>query len=414
MKRKATKIGILLSVLVASWHLSAQVPTADMSVAERNALLGFNDTIDRLADDFVTVSLIVANPGNVLYTVFGHAALRLQCPTFDLDYVFSYEGEDVQHKIPAYLAGRLKMGVYGFQTGDFIAAYSNDHRRVEEYTLHLTPQQKLLLWEDLDRMVELGMVFRYDPFEYGCAKTIIRTIKRVAGNEGIHYAPWPDKYTSHTVRELATMEVKHAPWVLFMLYVLVGTEIDHIYPSDEQINFPANLVEVWQHATFDSGLPVLSAEPEVLAEGVPATKKADTPFWIALALLLLEVASCIGMWAYRRQSHPLPRAIQIGSLGLDYGMLAIQTLLGGLMTYLICFSDLPCTGWNWLFIPFNILPLMFWHWRRYWALPYAVVMVVWMVAMVVYPHQIVEASHLLLTAAWTVAIVKQWCTAQRV
>ena len=45
-------------------------------VAERNAAHGFNDTIDRLAEDFITVSLVVSEPGEVLYGVLGHACLH--------------------------------------------------------------------------------------------------------------------------------------------------------------------------------------------------------------------------------------------------------------------------------------------------------------------------------------------------
>ena len=66
-------------------------PSEPLSVAERNALQGFNDTIDRLAPDFVTVSLVVCDPGEIMYSVLGHACLHLQCPSFGMDYIFSYE-----------------------------------------------------------------------------------------------------------------------------------------------------------------------------------------------------------------------------------------------------------------------------------------------------------------------------------
>ena len=45
-------------------------------VAERNAAQGFNDTIDRLAEDFVEAYVVVADPGEVLYSVLGHACLH--------------------------------------------------------------------------------------------------------------------------------------------------------------------------------------------------------------------------------------------------------------------------------------------------------------------------------------------------
>lgn len=55
------RIGLIALLCLAS-SLRLFAATDSLSVAERNAQLGFNDTIDRLAPDFVTVSLCVADP----------------------------------------------------------------------------------------------------------------------------------------------------------------------------------------------------------------------------------------------------------------------------------------------------------------------------------------------------------------
>ena len=71
----------------------------EMTVAERNAAQGFNDTIDRLAPDFVKVSFCMADPTDQTQDylgITGHAFLRLQCPVFGLDYCFSYESEKIK------------------------------------------------------------------------------------------------------------------------------------------------------------------------------------------------------------------------------------------------------------------------------------------------------------------------------
>ena len=81
------------------------------------------------------------------------------------------------------------------------------------------------------------------------------------------------------------------------------------------------------------------------------------------------------------------------------------------MTYLICFSDLCCTSWNWLIIPFNPLPLVFWHWRKYWTLPYAGVLAVWclvMAAMTIWGHVLVDWSHIVMVIAWIMIVIKQY------
>ena len=74
----------LLFFLAFGWG-TACAAEADQTVAERNAAQGFNDTIDRLAPDFVLVSLCVADPTDYHQDVLGtsgHAFLRLQCPAF--------------------------------------------------------------------------------------------------------------------------------------------------------------------------------------------------------------------------------------------------------------------------------------------------------------------------------------------
>ena len=55
--KRLNSIFLLLAFFTAVW---AQEKV--LTVAERNAAQGFNDTIDRLDPDFVTVSLCIADP----------------------------------------------------------------------------------------------------------------------------------------------------------------------------------------------------------------------------------------------------------------------------------------------------------------------------------------------------------------
>ena len=60
---------------------------------------------DSLDENFVIASVLVASPGGQVYSVFGHTALRMQCPTHGLDYVFSYESEEHGMLELQFLAG---------------------------------------------------------------------------------------------------------------------------------------------------------------------------------------------------------------------------------------------------------------------------------------------------------------------
>ena len=375
----------------------------ELSVAERNAQQGFNDTIDRLAPDFVQVSLVVCDPSEVLYSTLGHAALHLQCPTFDLDYIFTYEGENVRAKIWTFLRGDLKMGMFACPPDVFLESYIQSGRGVREYTINLSPAQKQKLWEVMDKHVAEGANLPYDYFRRGCAKSVVRVIHEAVGPSAIHYAPWSDKYTQQTQRELVRDYITENPWVEFVLYFLIGVEGDRSYHCEQKLIVPTDLVEVWQQATFDNGMPVLDSQCRVLLEPTRHNEGTwCTPLLVSIILLLLALLSLTSVWFKNR---PLSLVGQI----VDDLILLLFTLIGCIMSYLILFSDLPCTNWNWLIIPFNPLPAIFWHWRRYWALPYACVLLIWCLVMtgeLLWGHVLVDWPHILLSLSFCLVMVK--------
>ena len=182
-------------------------------------------------------------------------------------------------------------------------------------------------------------------------------------------------------------------WVRFISVFIAGSETDIVHTNDRQLIVPMSLVRAWQQAKVN-GKPLLASEPTILVEGEP--KVADsgfTPMVLAIILLILSIANLLWKRPY-----------------FDWLMLAAQTLVGCFMTYLICFSDLCCTDWNWLIIPFNPLPLIFWHWRKYWALPYAGILAVWCLAMAattIWGHVLVDWSHILMVVAWIITLIRQ-------
>ena len=141
----------------------------------------FGDTIDRTAEDFVIVSLCIADPTDWkedVIGVTGHAFLRLQCPVFNLDYCFSYEGENVNDNLFRYLSGKTKMGMFAVPTEEYLEDYKRWNRSVHEYFLDLPPQTEQRLWEIMDNHITGGITLRQDLNKYGCAITVVRYVKQ--------------------------------------------------------------------------------------------------------------------------------------------------------------------------------------------------------------------------------------------
>ena len=374
-----------------------------LSVAERNALQGFNDTIDRLADDFVTVNLVVCDPGTVLYSVLGHACLHLQCPTFGLDYVFSYESENVEGKVLRFLTNDLKMGMMAIETDEFLKPYIDEQRGVKEFILNLPAEVKSELWRMCDERMKQGMLLEYDPVKRGCAISVvhsvedaIRSANQMSGTHyQIDYPEWGADFNC-TLREIFYNYAPHN-WGLFWCMTIVGGIVDKVnLPRKEKIISPKLLADIWTRSSID-GHPLISEPAKVLNENTIPTGRVFTPLMFSLLVLILAVISFFLNVSY-----------------LDWLILGGQTAFGCLLLWL-WLSPLPATGWNWLIIPFNILPATGWYWRRYWSLPYAIIVLVWCVVMAgqfVWGHILVDWAHIVLALSFAVVLFKQWYSAR--
>ena len=393
MIRRLFYILLLLCLFVCTY---AQGGTRELSVAERNAAQGFNDTIDRMADDFVTVSLVVADPGKVLYSVLGHAALHLQCPSFGLDYIFTYESEDVQRKVFRFLTNNLKMGMASLSLDEYLQPYEEEGRGVKEYRLNLPAEVKMELWRICDERLGQGVDLVYDPVKRGCAISVVHNIEDAikAANKknnkhySIEYPEWGKPF-DRTLREIFYDNAPH-DWGLFWCMTIVGGIVDRPnLPKEEKLICPQELADIWKQSSID-GRPIISEQPIILNESEPLQKSLIAPLFVVLIVLLLSIASFFMKYPY-----------------IDWLILGMQTILGCLILWLVI-MPLPATGWSWLIIPFNPLAAIAWRWRDKWALPYAVVIVLWCIGMLCAPHRLVEYAHIILALSFGIILLKQY------
>ena len=388
-------IAVALLCLTSIW-------AQEMSVAERNAAQGFNDTIDRLAPDFIRAYVSIAEPGDYLYTTLGHAAYHLICPTFDLDYYFTMEGENCPDAVLRFLAGDLKMGLMTLTPSVYLPYYEETNRGVREWELNLSPERKQRLWAVLDSLMLSWQNLPYDYYHRCCAITIVNVMNELVGRENIHYAtPWPEKF-KRTPREFIYYALRgHDEWTQFFICILAGNEVDKDIPYERKFIVPCEVVEAWQNATIDGHVILSQDYVDVLPPGVRKPDTWWTPFRIGFIILVLALLSCCVIWFPNKWMRMM-------SVIIDYLVLSIITIIGIGMTYLLFFSNLCCTDWNWLYVLFNPLPAIFWYWRKHWALPYAFLMLTWAIAMICAPHLLALWSHIVLAFAFCVVLIKQY------
>lgn len=283
---------------------AALVQAQEMTVAERNAAQGFNDTIDRLAPDFVLVSLCIADPTDQSQDylgITGHAFLRLQCPTFGLDYCFSYESEKIKGQLWDYITGKLKMSMVAVPTNEYIEDYRVWKRAVQEYRINMPPDAEQRLWEQMDNHMLNEKDMQMNLIKFGCANTLLRYVERALAPTQIEYN-WPEKFYNLSAIEIVEEHLECYPWTMLGMRLTAGMEYDQLTTPKQKVIFPTDLLEVWSNATIN-GEPMLAYIGDLVeAEPVVTERPWLTPQLCGILLLIIIVGGIIWAIIRRRKS----------------------------------------------------------------------------------------------------------------
>lgn len=277
--------------LVLLWMapMAVLADTDNLSVAERNAQQGFNDTIDRLAPDFVKVSLCIADPTDMSQDylgITGHAFLRLQCPTFGLDYCFTYESEKIKGQLWDYLKGKLKMGMFAVPTDEYVEDYRVWKRSVHEYRINMPPVAEQRLWEQMDNHMLVEQDMQMNLIKFGCANTLLRYVERALEPTQIVYN-WPEKYIEKSAMEITEEYLSNYPWTLLLIRYTNKKAYASLKTPKQKVLFPADLLEVWSLATVNDEPMLTYVGDLVEADPIVVEKSWFTPQVCGILLLIL-------------------------------------------------------------------------------------------------------------------------------
>ena len=349
----------------------------------------FNDNVDRTAEDFVIASILISDPIEGVLSPAGHTAIRLHCPTFDLDYVYHYvmiHTVDSISEQRAFLTGQF----YVRMLADSFATYLDDShkkgRGLTEYPLYLAPKEDQQLWQILDETLEKSQQLKYDFVEQGCCVRTKKIILKVLGSKEVDYSACDTRFFAPTYKIVGDA-MKHVPWLRFvMLTAMYGNST---YKNvEDKLLMPQDLVSAWQTSMVE-GKPLVGTGERLLPNNDYKSNVWITPLYVAIVLLLLSIVSLF-----------------VKNAWIDWIIMCVQVFMA-IMVLLFSIMATAFLHWNWLLIPFNILPAICWKWRKYWALSYAGILTIWCLIMVFVPHMLVDATHIILTLAFAIVLLKQ-------
>ena len=323
------------------------------------------DSLEQTKPDYITASLLVVSPAAEPYSLFGHCALRLQCPDHKMDYCFTFETPTGAKGLFNFFRGKAKGRFAAAPTPAYLEYYHKAGRNVVQHKLNLTPEEKLNLWQQADKEIVRGDCYRYNYLHTQCASMIIELVTSVLP-EPVSYNQLPVQ-SNGSFRDQMLVESEPYPWSRFFWQTIMGPAGDELFPLEHKLT-PRTLAEAWQKATGGDDHRHLISHTAVCndvdaADVMPsatATSPLSHPSFLFTLLLIVVVLVTAAQWCFGWWR--LPKVT-------DCLLTVIYTLLALFLTYLVLFSDLEATQWNWYLLAFNPIPLLLWALRPKW-LPY--------------------------------------------
>ncbi len=244
------------------------------------------------SDNNITISLITGSPGNELYSVFGHSAIRVRDERTERDILYNYGTFDFNtpNFYWKFMRGKLPYMLSVDRTEDLFRYYVREGRSITEQTLNFTDAQeeKLIQFLEWNYKPE-NRYYMYDFFYNNCA-TVIRDV--FEKEYSIDYQV--DSVKEVTFRQLLDEKMPHMQWTNFGMDLILGTPADKKADFRNQMFLPEYLSQHLAKATLATGEPLVQEQhTKTLVQKMPVnTAEAvinftPTLFFVIVAMLAL-------------------------------------------------------------------------------------------------------------------------------
>ncbi len=243
----------------------------------------------------IQISLLTASPGEEVYEVFGHTAIRVCQPQSKKDWVFNYGLFDFNS--PNFLYRFVKgetdymLGVSDYRS--FVVSYAMRGSEVREQILNISNDEAQAILNALMVNYEPeNRVYRYNFFFDNCA-TRPRDIIQDNINGGIEYVALPDGLT---FREWVYKKTYRHKWLTFGIDLALGANTDRVATGYEAMFLPSVLYNAFETAEIAPGNRDLVADMNVVVEADPEMVDSSrsifdflTPMRVAILALIITV-----------------------------------------------------------------------------------------------------------------------------
>ena len=265
------------------------------------------------------ISILTCSPGDEVYSVFGHSAIRIKDENQSLDLVynfgmFDFESPNFTFK---FIKGKLMYYLGVQKTEDFIEQYTNENRLVTEQKLILSEKQKNEIITKLNFLYKPeNRKYYYSFLEKNCSTEIRDLLRDIDDN-----LPKEDLGVSY--RELINNHLTNHLWLRFGTNLMLGNSLDRNSNSFGSMFLPINLKEEISNS-YLNGRPLVKSEQ--ILNRIEKKKIGDFKYWFSPIVTFSLIFLLFLFW--------FPRQIELTVIVINGG-------IGLVISLMWLFSDHP-------------------------------------------------------------------------
>ncbi|MDP3642935.1 MAG: DUF4105 domain-containing protein [Bacteroidota bacterium] len=307
-----------------------------------------------------TISILTCNPGEEVYSMYGHTAIRVNDPVQGIDVVynygvFSFETPDFIYR---FAKGQTDYLMVGQKFGSFLPEYVEDKRSVYEQVLNLSPEGKTLLFQALiENAKPQNREYRYNFFIDNCATRVRDMIERNSGSP----VRFTDNHPTDSYRDLIKKFHHSFRWTDLGIDLLIGKKAEEPVSAYGQMFLPEYLMDQFARAeiTLEGKTQPLVQETRTLLEYPNSKLNTGLP-WPAIVFgLFFIIVTGYSVRAYLRKKK---------TYWLDFVLFALSGLAGIIIGWFTLYSEHPAMSPNynllWAF-PLNLVFVGFWAIKKW-------------------------------------------------
>lgn len=316
-------------------------------------------TAEAQSKDSVVVSLLTCTPGQLVYELYGHTAIRVkEVGARQSDWVFNYGtfSFNQPHFVWRFMLGETdyELGVVPYSI--FYEFYVKEERGIDEQVLNLSSTEAKRLVDALSKNLEPeNATYRYNFFYDNCVTRALRQIENAVEGTVV----WPKADENKTLRDIVHEFSTPSPWNEFGQDLLLGAEADEKADLAKQQFAPIYAERFVTDAMIkdkDGKVRHLAAPVRTLLPAQPGVQTEESGFPVSPTvvfgiILVLTIAISTAELLKKKRYWQY-----------DVLLMVAQGLTGCIITFLFFFSSHPAVGSNWLITLFNPLPLVLFPW----------------------------------------------------